>query len=87
MLVISVQPVEDGWSVRGDRIERDLVFSAGSDAEAAARRLGERLAREGQRVEIRLFLRDGDVAAKLICVSDMKPRLRWESAVAASKPA
>ena len=87
MLVISVQPVEDGWSVRGDGVEGDLVFSAGSDAEAAARRLGETLARAGQRVEIRLFLRDGGVAAKLICVPDMKPRLRWATAAAASTPA
>ena len=87
MLVISVQPIEDGWSVRGDGVQGDLVFSAGSDAEAAARRLGETLAREGQRVEIRLFLRDGGVAAKLICVPDMKPRLRWETAAEASTPA
>ena len=87
MLVISVQPVEDGWSVRGDGMELDLVFSVGSDAEAAARRLGETLARESQRVEIRLFLRDGGVAAKLICVPDMKPRLRWQTASAESTPA
>ena len=87
MLVISVQPVEEGWSVCGDGVERDLVFSAGSAAEAAARCLGETLARDGQRVEIRLFLRDGGVAAKLICVADMKPRLRWQTAAEASTPA
>ena len=87
MLVISVQPVEDGWSVRSEGVEQELIFSAGSDAEAAARRLGETLALEGQRVEIRLFLRDGGVAAKLTCVPDMKPRLRWETAAEASTPA
>lgn len=60
--IISVQPLGDGWSVRSDAFDSEMMFLSGAKAEAAARRLAATLAKGGQRSEIRIFLRDGRLA-------------------------
>jgi hypothetical protein len=65
--VISVQAAEGGWSVRADAADNAMMFLSGAKAEQAARKLGEKLAAEGQTAEIRIFLRDGVQAARFLC--------------------
>ncbi len=61
-LVITVAPAGDGWSVRSDAFENELVFRHGGRAEAAARALAKRYADAGRSSEVRIFLRDGALA-------------------------
>ena len=61
-LLISVLPIGDGWTVRSDKLDNDLIFKAGARAEAAARALAQRLAAAGADAEVRIFLRDGALA-------------------------
>jgi hypothetical protein len=62
--VISVSPVGDGWAVRTDAFESEMLFLSGAKAEAAARRLAGAWARSGESAEIRIFLRDGALAGR-----------------------
>ena len=62
MRVVSVWPAENGWEVRSDAIENDQVFSSGSKAETAARRLAVALAYAGEDVSVHVHLRDGALA-------------------------
>ena len=64
---ISVLPEQNGWVVRSAAFENDMVFHSGAKAEAAARRLGEKLAAHGQAAEIRVILRDGSLAGRFVC--------------------
>jgi hypothetical protein len=64
--IISVQPFGDGWSVRADAFDSEMMFLSGAKAEAAARRLADKLARGGERAEIRIFLRDGQLAGSFV---------------------
>jgi hypothetical protein len=51
-----------------------MVFRSGREAERAARKLADRLARAGVESEIRLHLKDGTLAAKVVCPA-AAPRL------------
>ena len=64
--LISVQPIGEGWSMRSDAFDSEMMFLSGAKAEAAARRLAETLARNGQSAEIRIFLRDGRLAGRVV---------------------
>jgi hypothetical protein len=64
--IIAVQPFGDGWSVRSDVFDSEMMFLSGAKAEAAARRLADKLARSGQSAEIRIFLRDGQLAGSFV---------------------
>lgn len=64
--IISVQPFGDGWSVRSDAFDSEMMFLSGAKAEAAARRLAGKLTRGGQSTEIRIFLRDGQLAGRVV---------------------
>jgi hypothetical protein len=64
--MISVQPLGDGWSVRLDEFDSEMMFLSGAKAEAAARRLADKLTRAGQSAEIRIYLRDGQLAGRLV---------------------
>lgn len=64
--IISVQPIGDGWSVQSDAFDSAMIFLSGAKAEAAARRLAETLARSGESSEIRIFLRDGRLAGRVV---------------------
>lgn len=68
--VISVMPADRGWMVRSEAFENDMVFLSGAKAEAAARRLGLKLADEGEAAEIRIFLRDGSLAGRFACAPE-----------------
>ena len=62
--LISVQPIGEGWSMRSDAFDSEMMFLSGAKAEAAARRLAKTLAKSGQDSEIRIFLRDGALAGQ-----------------------
>ena len=64
--IISVQPIGEGWSVRSDAFDSEMMFLSGAKAEGAARRLAETLARNGESAEIRIFLRDGRLAGSVV---------------------
>ncbi|MGZ3274686.1 MAG: hypothetical protein ACXU82_03425 [Caulobacteraceae bacterium] len=64
--IISVHPFGDGWSVRSDTFDSEMMFLSGAKAEAAARRLADKLARGGQSAEIRIYLRDGQLAGSVV---------------------
>jgi hypothetical protein len=64
--IISVQPLGDGWSVRSDAFDSEMMFLSGAKAEAAARRLAATLAKSGESSEIRIFLRDGRLAGRVV---------------------
>lgn len=59
MCVIDVRPFGQGWTVRGEQIDNDLVFRSGRAAEQAARHLADRLAKAGMPTKVRIHLRDG----------------------------
>lgn len=64
---ISLKPYGDGWAVILGEGARDLAFLSASEAETAAKRLGQQLACAGHRAEIRVFLRSGELAGRFIC--------------------
>jgi len=64
--IISVQPFGDGWSVRSDAFDSEMMFLSGAKAEAAARRLADKLTKGGESAEIRIFLRDGQLAGRVV---------------------
>jgi hypothetical protein len=65
-LLISVAPVEDGWTVRSEALGGDLKFERGARAEAAARALAETYAEAGRRAEVEIYLRDGALAGRFV---------------------
>jgi hypothetical protein len=64
---ISVNPVGAGWTVRSEPFDNDMLFLSGAKAESAARRMGRTIAEGGFTAEIRIFLRDGSLAARFLC--------------------
>jgi len=64
--IISVQPFGEGWSVRSDAFDSEMMFLSGAKAEAAARRLADKLTRAGESAEIRIYLRDGQLAGRVV---------------------
>ena len=64
--IISVQPLGDGWSVRSDAFDSEMMFLSGAKAEAAARRLADKLTKGGENAEIHIFLRDGQLAGRVV---------------------
>jgi hypothetical protein len=60
--IISVLPLGDGWSLQSDAFDSEMMFLSGAKAEAAARRLADTLAKNGEGSEIRIFSRDGRLA-------------------------
>lgn len=67
--VISVRPAVGGWSVRSSGTDNEMMFLSGAKAERAAKRLGEKLAAEGEPAEIRIFLRDGQLGGRFLCAA------------------
>lgn len=62
--IVTVEPSDDTWVVRCDALRQ--TFMSGAKAEAAARMLGERLARNGEAVEVHIRLRSGEPAGRLV---------------------
>lgn len=67
MRTVVIEPAGDVWAVRVDDIEPQL-FMRGRAAEATARQLAETLAAAGDSIEIQLFLRNGEKAARFVCL-------------------
>ena len=67
MRLLTVAPLADGWRLSVDNVQNDLIFASGRAAEAAARRLALRLSRAGAPAEVRIYLRDNSLGARLIC--------------------
>jgi hypothetical protein len=65
-LTISVVPVGDGWAVRSDGFDNEMLFQAGAKAELAARNLARRTADDGMVAEVAIFLRDGALAGRFV---------------------
>ncbi|MET4682663.1 hypothetical protein [Brevundimonas faecalis] len=78
MRTIVVEPFGEAWAVRVDDMEPQL-FTRGRAAEEAAKDTAERLSAAGDHVEIHLYLRNGERAARFICLppvsSDDTPHL------------
>jgi hypothetical protein len=67
MELISVEPLGEGWTVRTETQAEVKHFSSECAAEAAARRLGERLSNVGQAAQIQIRLRDGTIVGRFVC--------------------
>jgi hypothetical protein len=65
--MISVTPVGEGWTVRSEPFDNEMMFLSGAKAELAARRMGGTIAKGGHTAEVRIFLRDGSLAARFLC--------------------
>lgn len=65
-LQISVAPAANGWVVRSEAFDNELMFEAGGRAEAAARSLATRYAQAGRPTEVNIFLRDGALAGRFM---------------------
>jgi len=76
---IVVEPLGDGWRVRADGLDNDLLFRSGRQAEISARRLGERLAEAGEPAEVRIHLRDGSLAARFACPPPWSLERPWQA--------
>jgi len=63
---IAVTALPDGWKLTVDDIANDMIFRSGREAERAARRLADRLARAGVCSEIRVHIKDGTLAARFL---------------------
>ena len=63
---IAVTAVADGWQLTIDGISNPMMFRSGREAEKAARRLADRLARAGEASEIRLYLKDGSLGGRFL---------------------
>ena len=72
-LLISVGPAGDGWAVRSDVLDEDLVFDAGGPAERAARALASEHAAGGGQAEVQIFLRDGALAGRFLHPAQGEP--------------
>jgi hypothetical protein len=64
---ISVKPFEAGWAVCSQGIANAMVFKSGAAAEAAARSLARNVADAGRPAEIEIWLRDGQLAGRVVC--------------------
>jgi|GEM_PF-1898470 len=68
METIVVEPLGCGWAVKTDVTANDMIFRSGQDAEASARALAKRLARQGEAVRLKLRLRNSDLSVRMICL-------------------
>ena len=66
MQTVSVSPAANGWAVRSEAIENDLLFRHGSKAEEAAKRIALAMAEAGHTTELSILLRDGSTATRLV---------------------
>lgn len=64
--VLSVEALPLGWAVRTQHATGEMLFHTGAAAEAAARRLAERLASTGVPAKLTVRLRDGSAVGRFI---------------------
>jgi hypothetical protein len=75
MRLISVNPVSAGWTVRSEPFANDMLFLSGAKAESAARRMARTIADGGDTADMRIFLRDGSLAARFVCPPQVEQAL------------
>ncbi|MBS0360038.1 MAG: hypothetical protein JSR98_01555 [Proteobacteria bacterium] len=63
---VEVAPAAQGWSVRADHLAEERRFDRGAAAEAAARRIAERLSAAGEAVRLVVRLKDGSVGGRFL---------------------
>ncbi len=71
--VITVAPSRGAWIVEQRTRNSPQTFLSGATAQAAARQLGDAIARGGQRAEIQILMRDGSLAERFVCPARMSP--------------
>lgn len=71
--VITVAPSHGAWVVEQPAMRNPQTFRSGATAEAAARQLGEAIARGGRSTEIQVLLRDGSLAGRFVCPAIVAP--------------
>lgn len=79
MTLLEVQPLPLGWSLSISGTTNAMIFQSGAAAEAAARRLGARLADHGEPVKLVIRLRDGSIGGRFLfppALSDGPAHLR-----------
>jgi hypothetical protein len=63
MCTIEVAPVASGWQVTLSPVSNGMLYRSGRAAETAAMSLAKRLARAGVPSQVKIYLRDGSMAA------------------------
>jgi len=73
--VITVAPSHGAWIVGRGAGGKSQTFLSGATAEAAARQMGDAIARGGQSAEVHIFLREGQLAERFVCeaATDLRP--------------
>lgn len=64
--VLTIQPHAVGWSLSISGVPNAMQFQSGAAAEAAARRLGARLASHGEAAKLIVRLRDGSIGGRFL---------------------
>jgi len=70
MCTIEVAPAPGGWQVTLPLVANAMFYRSGRAAEAAARTLAARLARRGLTSRLKIYLRDGSLAAEAPVVGE-----------------
>ena len=64
--LIQIKATSGGWTVLSEGVENGLMSLSGAKAEASAKALAERLSRSGVASEIRIRLRNGAEAGRIL---------------------
>jgi hypothetical protein len=65
---VIVEPLASGWAVQAEALDNLMVFRSGNAAERAGRHVALGLASAGEPAELRLRLKDGSTAARVVCL-------------------
>lgn len=80
MRVLEIQPLPVGWSLAISGVPNAMLFESGARAEAAARRLCARLAKQGEAAKLIVRLRDGSIGGRFLfppALPEVAGELRW----------
>ncbi|MFN3513666.1 MAG: DUF6894 family protein [Phenylobacterium sp.] len=72
---VLVAPSDQGWTVCSEDAGVRLEFPNGALAEAEARRIARELAAGGRPAEVRVHLRDGGLAGRILCAAEGPDRV------------
>jgi hypothetical protein len=70
MCTIEVAPAPGGWQVTLPLVANAMFYRSGRAAETAAKTLAARLVRRGLTSQVRIYLRDGSLAAEAPAVGE-----------------
>ena len=66
MKTVSIEPTGNGWAVSSDLADNAMIFNSGAKAEDAAVRLARAISESGDLVQLKIGLRDGTSAVRII---------------------